>query len=231
MSTKLISSQLLSFQTLPTAFSVRTNIEFDGLLHGLDAPIPSRVVSFKPREFLHIRKRFSLNWWIGRVVRIGAPLGFIPSVAKLEGLRSSLQSNLSQLLLSEALASPNGNSSVTPKSPLTPSTLTANSANSSSNHGNESVFRTPQRVPIICDITLGISASLMGHNGCSRWEEATCLRLGKCVHFPRLYCPPIDHSSVDECSPFQDFFARRLIAHLSIKAHRSLPELSRPAMP
>ncbi|BHF66748.1 hypothetical protein SprV_0200977000 [Sparganum proliferum] len=121
-------------KTLPIAFAVRTNIEFDGVLHGLDAPIPNRVVSFKPREFLHIKKRFGQNWWIGRPVRIGAPLGFIPSVAKLESLRSSLQSNLSQLLLAENLASPGGNSSGTPKSPLTPSILTANSANSSSNH-------------------------------------------------------------------------------------------------
>lgn len=85
------------------AFSLRTNIEFDGLVYGLDAPLPSRVISFAAKEFLQVKKRFSQNWWIGRIVRIGAPFGFIPSPAKLETLRHTMQSNISQILLSEVL--------------------------------------------------------------------------------------------------------------------------------
>ncbi|KAL5961217.1 Voltage-dependent L-type calcium channel subunit beta-2 [Taenia solium] len=87
----------------PVAFSVRTNVEFDGLLNGLDAPIPTKVISFAAKEFLQVKRRFDQNWWIGRVVREGAPIGFLPSPLKLETLRHSIQNNLSQILLSEAL--------------------------------------------------------------------------------------------------------------------------------
>lgn len=87
----------------PVAFCVRTNVEFDGLLNGLDAPIPTKVISFASKEFLQVKRRFDQNWWIGRVVREDAPIGFLPSPSKLETLRHSMQTNLSQLLLSEAL--------------------------------------------------------------------------------------------------------------------------------
>ncbi|GAA52709.1 voltage-dependent L-type calcium channel subunit beta-2 [Clonorchis sinensis] len=73
----------------PVAFAVRTNISFDGVFYGADAPAPTRVISFEPRDFLHIKKRFDPHWWIGRLVRIGSPLGFIPSPAKLEQIHST----------------------------------------------------------------------------------------------------------------------------------------------
>ncbi|KAF7257670.1 hypothetical protein EG68_05504 [Paragonimus skrjabini miyazakii] len=76
--------ELQAARNKPVAFAVRTNISFDATLHGVDAPSPSRVVSFEAREFLHIKKHFDRHWWIGRCVRIGSPLGFVPSPAKLE---------------------------------------------------------------------------------------------------------------------------------------------------
>ncbi len=85
------------------AFSVRANMEFDGLLNGLDAPLPTKAISFAAKDFLQIKRRYNQHWWIGRVVREDSPFGFIPSSAKMELLRHSMQSNLSQLILSEAL--------------------------------------------------------------------------------------------------------------------------------
>lgn len=78
-------------------------MDFDGLLNGLDAPIPTKVISFSAKEFIQVKRRFDQNWWIGRIVREDSPIGFIPSPSKLETLRHSMQTNLSQLLLSEAL--------------------------------------------------------------------------------------------------------------------------------
>ncbi|VEL22696.1 unnamed protein product [Protopolystoma xenopodis] len=82
--------RLEKHRTKPVAFSVRTNISFDAILHGFDAPVPSRVVSFNIKDFLHIKIRFSSHWWIGRLVKIGTPYCFIPSPAKLELIRGRL---------------------------------------------------------------------------------------------------------------------------------------------
>ncbi|VDP83415.1 unnamed protein product [Echinostoma caproni] len=86
---RLALKELDAAVSKPVAFSVRTNISFDATLYGSDAPSPNHVVSFEAREFLHIKKRFNPHWWIGRRVRIGSPLGFIPSPAKLEAIHTN----------------------------------------------------------------------------------------------------------------------------------------------
>ena len=88
----------------PVAFSVRTNVMYDGTLdddspvHGCavrsvsdqtnhhSPSISTFVFSFKIGEFLHIFEKYDANWWIGRKVKENCDIGFIPSPAKLEQL-------------------------------------------------------------------------------------------------------------------------------------------------